>query len=432
MEKTHRFYYGWVIVGVSFLTLFFTHGIRNSFGVFYVAMLQEYGWGRGETAGAFSLAMVIHAFFSILSGALIDRFGPRALFPLGATLLAVGLAAASRIDAIWHLYVAFGVVMAIGINTMAFVPHMSLIAKWFTRKRGLASGLVLAGMGIGILVMAPVIQFMIDSAGWRFAFLILAGLVLCILVPVTALFQRRSPEGVGQFIDGIAPGSPGIHASQVKRSRKDTQTPALSDQWTLRSSLRTSAFWWLALMNICAGFSINLMVVHQAAHVVDAGYSPSMAALVVGLVGLFGSTGAILCGFISDRIGRESGYTMGGCAGIVGMLFFLLLRDTSSPWMLYAFGILFGLGYGSSGPIGAAATADLFPGNSLGRIMGTNAIGWGLAGALGAYLGGYFYDQVGSYTLPFILVLISICLGIIGMWMAAPRHRRIPSVSQAG
>jgi MFS family permease len=432
MEKTHRFYYGWVIVGVSFLTLFFTHGIRNSFGVFYVAMLHEYGWGRGETAGAFSLGMVIHAFFSILSGALIDRFGPRALFPLGATLLAVGLAAASRIGAIWHLYLAFGVVMAIGINTMAFVPHMSLIAKWFTRKRGLASGLVLAGMGIGILVMAPLIQFMIDSAGWRFAFLILAGLVLCILVPVTALFQRRSPEDIGQFTDGIPLGSPGIHASQVNGSRKDTQTPALSDQWTLRSSVYTSAFWWLALMNICAGFSINLMVVHQAAHVVDAGYSPSMAALVVGLVGLFGSTGAILCGFISDRIGRESGYTMGGCAGIVGILFFLLLRDTSSPWMLYAFGILFGLGYGSSGPIGAAATADLFPGNSLGRIMGTNAIGWGLAGALGPYLGGYFYDQVGSYTLPFLLVLISICLGILGMWMAAPRHRRIPSASEAG
>jgi MFS family permease len=431
MEKPHRFYYGWVIVGVSFLTLFFTHGIRYSFGVFYVAMLQEYGWGRGETAGAFSLAMVIHAFFSIVTGTLIDRFGPRILFPLGATLLAMGLAAASRIGAIWHLYLAFGVVIAIGINTIAYVPNMSLIAKWFTRRRGLASGLVLAGMGIGIMFMAPVIQFMIDNAGWRFAFMILAGLVLCILVPVTALFQRRSPEDIGQFTDGIVTGSPGIHASQVNGSRKDTQIPALSDQWTLRSSLHTRAFWWLVLLNISVGFCINLMVVHQAAHVVDAGYSPSMAALVVGLVGLFGSVGGILCGFISDRIGREPVYTMGGCATIGGILFLLLVRDTSSPWMLYGYGILFGLGYGSSGSIGAATTADLFPGNSLGRIMGTSVIGWGLAGALGAYVGGYFYDHVGSYTLPFLLVLISICLGILGMWMAAPRHRRIPSVSQA-
>ena len=170
----------------------------------------------------------------------------------------------------------------------------------------------------------------------------------------------------------------------------------------------------------------------QSAHVVDAGYSPSTAALAVGLVGLFGSAGAILCGFISDRIGREPGYTMGGSAAIVGILLLLFVRDTSSPWMLYGYGILFGLGYGSSGSIGAAATADLFPGNSLGRILGTTVIWWGLGAALGAYLGGYFHDRVGSYTLPFLLVLISICLGILGIWMAAPRHRRTPSVSQAG
>lgn len=426
MKKTGGFYYGWVIVAVSFSTLFFTHGIRNSFGVFYVAMLQEYGWGRGETAGAFSLAMVIHAFFSVATGALIDRFGPRTLFPLGAIFLAIGLAAASRIAAIWHLYLFFGVVIAMSINTMAYVPHMSLIAKWFIRKRGLASGLVLAGMGIGVTVMAPAIQFMIDTAGWRSAFLILGGLVLCILVPMTALFQRRSPDDVGQFPDGIVPRSREIRASQPEGSRENTSSPALSQQWTLRSSLRTTAFWWMYLVNISSGFSMNLVVVHQAAHVVDAGYSPALAAFLVGLIGLFRSVGGILCGFISDRIGREIAYIVGGCAAIVGIVFFLLVRDTASPWMLYAFVILHGLGSGAIGPIGAAATADLFPGNSLGRIFGAFVIGWGLAGALGAYLGGYFYDRVGSYTIPFLLLAISIWLGMLGIWMAAPRRRNAP------
>ncbi len=426
MEKTRGFYYGWVIVAVSFSTLFFTHGIRNSFGVFYVAMLQEYSWGRAETAGAFSLAMVIHAFFSVVTGALIDRFGPRTLFPLGAAFLAMGLAAASRIGSIWHLYLAFGIVIAIGINSMAYVPHMSLVAKWFIRKRGLASGLVLAGMGVGVLVMAPVIQLMIDNVGWRFAFLILGGLVLCIIVPMTAIFQRHSPEDVGQFPDGIVPKSRGINSSKPEGSRENTSSPALFEQWTLRSSLSTRAFWWILLVNISSGFSINLLVVHQAAHVVDAGYSPALAAFLVGLVGLFRSAGGILCGFISDRVGRETGYTMGGSAAIVGMVFLLLVRDTASPWMLYAFVILHGLGSGATGPIGAAATADLFPGNSLGRIFGTFVIGWGLAAALGAYLGGYFYDQWGSYTVPFLLVSISIWLGILGIWMAAPRRRNHP------
>jgi MFS family permease len=431
MKKKRQFYYGWVIVGVSFFSLFITHGTRNSFGVFYVAMLREYGWGRGETAGAFSLYMVVHAFFAIVTGALFDRFGPRKLFPIGATFLAMGFAAASCIGAIWHLYLFFGVVIAIGINTMAYAPQMSLIARWFIRRRGLASGLVIAGMGVGAMVMAPVIQLMIDTVGWRSAFLILAALVLCILVPMTALFQRRSPEDVGQFPDGIVPNSGAVNASQPEGLGKDTRSPPSSQQWTLRSSLHTGAFWWLGLVNFCSGFSSNMLVVHLAAYVVDAGYSTSLAALLLGLVGLFRSAGGVICGFISDRVGREIGYTLGGSVAFVGMLFLLLVRDTASPWVLYAFVILFGLGSGSSGPISAAATADLFPGNSLGRILGTFMMGWGLGGALGPYLGGYFFDQVGSYTFPFLLVLVSFILGLLGIWMAGPRHHRTYSPSKA-
>jgi len=431
MDKTPRFYYGWVIVGVSFLTLFFSLGTSFSFGVFYVAILKEYGWGRGETAGAFSLALVIHALFAMVTGTLIDRFGPRTLFPIGATFLAMGLAATSRITAIWHLYLFFGVVMAMGINTLAFSPHMSLIPKWFTTKRGLASGLAVSGIGVGTMVMAPFIQLMIDTVGWHSAFLVLAGIVLGVVVPMTALFQRRSPEEVDQFPDGIVPDPGGIYAQQPERFPKDTRSSHLSEQWMLETALCTRSFWGMALVNFSAGFSTNMLVVHQAAHVVDAGYSPSLAASLVGLVGLLRSIGGVSCGFFSDRVGREIGYALGSSSAFAGMLFLLLVRDTTSPWMIYAFVILYGLGSGSSGPINAAATADLFPGNSLGRIMGTFSIGWGLGGALGPYLGGYFYDHMGSYTLPFLLVLVDISLGLLGIWMAAPRHRRTYSPSKA-
>ena len=431
MKKMYPFYYGWVIAGVSFSTLFLTLGIRFSFGVFYVAILNDYGWGRAETAGAFSLAMVIHGLFAMVSGNLIDRFGPRTLFPLGATFLAIGLAAASRISVIWHLYLFFGVVIAIGTNTLSYATHMSLIPKWFIRKRGLVGGLVLAGIGLGIMVMAPVIQFLIDTAGWRFAFLILAGLVLSVLVPMTALFQRRSPEDVGQFPDGIDPDSRAIQTAPLKESLEDTRSTSLSRQWTLRTALCTRAFWWMTLVNFSVGFSVLTLVVHQAAHVVDAGYTPALAALVVGSVGLLRSVGGVLCGFLSDRVGREIGYTMGCSFIFIGVLFFLLLRDTASPWILCAFVLLYGLGHGSTGPIVAATMADLFPGNSLGRIMGTFEIGFGLGAALGPYLAGYFYDQRGSYIIPFFLVLASISVWIFGIWMAAPRHRQAYSLSKA-
>jgi MFS family permease len=431
MGKTRQLYYGWIIVGVSFLTLFLALGIRFSSGVFYVALLKEYGWGRGETAGAFSLAMVTHGLFGMVSGNLIDRFGPRVLFPLGAAFLAMGLAAASYINAIWHLYLLFGIITAMGINTLSYVPHMALIPKWFVRRKGLAAGLALAGMGVGTMVMAPVIQFLIDTVGWRSAFLILSGIVLGVIVPITALFQRRSPEDVGQFPDGTFPVSGETCASPSEEPPMGTYSPALPEQWTLRAALCTRAFWWIGLFNFSVGFILNTLVVHQAAHMVDVGYSSGLAAFVVGLVGLLRSGGAVFFGLLSDRSGREIAYTLGGTAVLVGVLLFLLVRDTASPWMVYAFAILFGLGSGSPGPIGAAATADLFPENSLGLLIGTSTVAYGLGGALGPYLGGYFYDQLGNYTLPFILVLVSISLGLLGIWMAAPRHRRARSLSMA-
>jgi MFS family permease len=271
------------------------------------------------------------------------------------------------------------------------------------------------------MVMAPVIQFMIDTVGWRSAFLVLAGIVLSVVVPITALFQRRSPEDVGQFPDGIVPDSEGTLHPQPEGSRKDTRLPDLSEQWTLRTALGTRAFWGMALAFFSYGFSVHMLVVHLAAHVVDAGYSPSLAALLLGLVGLLRSGGGVICGVLSDRMGRGIVYTLGGFIAIVGIVLFLFVQDTASSSMLWAFVILFGLGSGSMGPIHAATTADLFPGNSLGRIMGTFIIGFGIGSALGPYLGGYFYDHAGSYTFPFLLVMVDISLGVLGIWMAVPR-----------
>jgi MFS family permease len=418
----NRFYYGWVIVAVSFFTLFMALGTRYSYGVFFVAIVREYGWSRGATAGAFSLAMISHALFAPVTGTLIDRFGPRKLFPFGAMFLACGLVAASRITSLWHLYLFFGVFIAIGINTLSYSPHMSLIPKWFVRKRGLASGLALSGMGMGTMVLAPFCEFIIESLGWRSAFLILALFVLFITLPLAIIFHRRSPGEVGQRPYGIGeqPLNRAGHSSE-----EATPSTNGSKQWTLTEALRTKAFWYTALVAFSNGFVANMLLVHQVAHVVDAGFGEMLAASAFGLVGLIGSIGGIFCGFISDRVGRETGYTLGSSCTFLGIFLLLLIRDSSAPWMLYAFAILYGLGYGSMLPMTASTTGDLFPGNSLGRILAIQSIGFGFGGALGPYLGGYFHDLTGSYSFPFLLAMLSVAIGIFSMWMAAPRRARM-------
>ena len=108
LQRPYRFYYGWVIVAASFITVFFVMGTRFSLGLFYTAILADYGWGRAETAGAFSLMMVIHAVMSPVSGILIDRIGPRKLFPIGGIVFGIGLILSSLISEIWHLYLYLG------------------------------------------------------------------------------------------------------------------------------------------------------------------------------------------------------------------------------------------------------------------------------------------------------------------------------------
>jgi MFS family permease len=421
--KKGHFYYGWVIIVVSFLTLFLALGVRYSYSVFFVALLSEYGWSRAEAAGAFSLAMVVHALFSPVTGVLIDRFGPRKLFPLGAVILALGLTAASRTTALWHLYLFFGVAVAIGVNTLSYSPHMSLVPIWFVQKRGFASGLVSSSLGIGTLVIVPLAERIIHMVGWRSTFLLFAGMILCIVFPMTALFQRRSPEEIGQFPDGLSSEN-GIDVSQKRRMpHKRTQTSIQDGPWTWKGALRTKTFWFLGIVAFSNGFLLNTLLVHQVIYMVDAGYSEMVAASLFGIVGLIGSVGGILCGHLSDRIGRELAYTVGSSAAFMGLFFLMFIKDTSTPWLLYAFVILYGAGYGAVTPLVASATGDLFPGNALGRILSVQALTFGIGGALGPYLVGDLYDRTGSYDMAFLLFFLVIALGVLGIWIAGPRRR---------
>jgi len=415
-----RLFYGWVIVAVSFLTVFLALGTRFSFGVFYVAILDEYGWSRAETAGAFSLAMIFHAIFAPISGYLLDRFGPRRLFPLGAVVMAAGLFAASRTNSMAELYLYFGVLISIGVNTLSYTPHMALISNWFKRRRGLACGLVLAGIGTGMGGLAPLVQLIIDGFGWRQAFLVLSIVTLLVIIPLTAIFQRRSPAEVGQHVDGIEPPPPQPAPGPGRIGAKSRGSgPGLG--WTMGKALRSRDFWLLFLSPLANGFTMNMMAVHQAAFIVDAGHSPLLAASLVGAVGLLGSLGGIMGGLISDRIGREMSYGLCCLGANLGVGLLLLTGRVSSSWPLWAFVLLYGLAQGALSPITAARSGDLFGGASIGRIMGLLAVGFGLGGALGAFGGGFLFDLTGSYTAAFLLLILFQGVGGLGMWLAGRR-----------
>jgi MFS family permease len=151
----HRVFYGWVIVLVSFLTLVLVMGTRFSFGVFYTSILEEMGWSRAATAGIFSVSMLVYAVVAIGVGAAFDGLGPRRMFPLAALLLGAGFFLCSRMTTLWQFYLYYGVIVGTGFTALGFIPHVSLTARWFARRRGLATSLVLAGTGVGLSALCP-------------------------------------------------------------------------------------------------------------------------------------------------------------------------------------------------------------------------------------------------------------------------------------
>lgn len=426
------FFYGWAVLASVVVILAIGYGAYYSFSVFYVALLQEFEWSRGAAAGVFSVFVMTIAVGGIGGGALIDRLGPSRVVPVGGVLLATGLFASSQLTELWEFYLYFGVLCGLSLSLAGWVPGITVASRWFSQKGGLAIGIASAGVGLGIVIFAPFSQYLISTVGWRAAYQLLAVLALFGIAPLAFLIQVGRPEEIGLKPDGIRSGQRTLEPSRKARSKQVEvlDTEWASRPWTLRSSLVTRRL-WLLLGAITFGVLNNQMLwVHQAAYLVDGGYDRMLAASTVGLAGFVSIFGKILWGVLCDRLGREWALTLGSLAVTASILLLILSRVVISPWIVFLFAVVFAIGYASVAPIVSTATADLFVGRHFGSIYGFVCLGQGIGGSLGAWLAGYIFDITGSYLSAFALAAASFVVGVLCLWMAAPRRvRRITRLS---
>ena len=412
------FYYGWIIVAVALISMAFWLGIRSSFSVFYVALLDEFPWSRAGSAGVQSMALITYTFMAPLVGGLIDRFGPRRVIVPGILILAVGLMLCSRIETLTQFYIFYGVVAGTGISCIGIVSYSAILAHWFEKKRGLASGIAVSGMGLGTFLLVPMSQSFISMWGWRMTFIITGCLVLIILVPATALFLRHKPQELGQHPDGS--NSPDLNNKNHSQDQNNKQ----DNDWTLRKAVYTLRFWALILFPFFGFIGVFIIVVHQVKFLVDQGIDKMTAAYILAMVGIVSSIFRIFWGWLSDRISRELTYTMGIVCGCLGAGSLLLFEIHGSAFFTYSFFVLFGVGWGVTAPMFMAVAADLFKGRIFGLIYGFVEAGIGIAGAFGAWVAGFIFDKTQSYQAAFVLVIVAFLLSGIFVWLAAPRKYR--------
>jgi len=417
VPRQRRFFYGWVIVGVVAISMLNIYGIRHSFPVFFASILEEFGWTRGSTAFMLSLNLLLYGLLAPVSGSLADRWRPKLVMSLGVLLLALSTVGCALAQELWHFYLFFGILPSVGTAFAGAPVLIPAIVNWFRREKGMAIGISYAGGGMSFS-MAMYASFLISWVGWRWAYVIIAGTLLGIVVPLVLFFFRYRPKSSEVQANNVS-----AVELAANRHSVDEVTVASSAFWHLdwTQILRNYRLWLLVLAQASYMGMANFMVIaHQVVYAEDLGYRSAFAASVAGMVGIFVALGN-LSGFIADRLGREKSVTLGATLQSLSIVILLLQRDASHPWALYLYAASFGLGMGLTAPGITAGAADLFHGRHFGMVNGLMLMGMGFAGIIGPWLGGYIFDITGSYTIAFIIVIAAYMTACLSIWLAAPR-----------
>lgn len=384
--------------------------------MFFVPLVEEFRWSRALTAGALSFSTIVQGLLSPVTGVLVDRVGPRPVVLTGAVLLASASLLAATIQAPWQLYLYTGVLGAMGLVALGWVPMGVLLSRWFSERRGRAVGIAFSGMGVGIFVVGPLAQWLIAQVGWRAASATLGAGALLVLVPLVYL-GARDPDANGQR----APQLASFHARREDAARE--RGPRLGPDPTLRAALRTREFWALWAAYFFTPLAVFPVATHQVAFAIDLGFAPMLAATVFGLMGLMSSLGRPAFGIAADRFGGPLSATVSfGCTAAGAFALLALEASPGAAWLV-AYAVLFGLGFGARGPIITAMASDRFGGRRFGAIYGALNLGNGIGAAVGPWFGGVVHDASGSYRIAFLSSVLFSALASACFWAA---RRRAP------
>jgi MFS family permease len=378
----------WLAVAVAFAAMFVTFGVAYSFGAFLVPMSEDLGASRAATSAVFSLTTMALFALGAVSGPAVDRFGPRGVVLVGAAALGGGLWLTARADSVWQAYVGHGLGVGLAV-ACCYVPLIAVVGGWFERRRTLAVGVAVSGIGLGTLVGAPVAAALIGSVGWRAAYLTLAVVGVAVLL-VCAALVRPAPVHVD------APSVP------------------------LRPRLRSGPYVRLYLAGLLLSVALFVPFVHLPAYAVARGTDPVAAAALVGVIGAASVVGRLALGGAAARLGVLTTYQ--GC--------FVLMAASFAVWLvapgyalLVVFALLLGVGYGGFVALGPPLVAGMFGLQGLGGMLGVLYTSAALGSLVGPPLAGLLIAAADyAVTIAASLLLAAVATAVV-LRVPAPAAR---------
>jgi MFS family permease len=410
-----RVFAGWWVVAGAFVCMLTGYAVAYSFAAFFEPLRIEFGAQRGETSLVFSISAFLYFSLGLPAGLIADRLGPRPVVIGGLLVTALGLVLAARATSLWQVYLGYSLGVGLGVG-FSYVPSVAAVQRWFVRGRGTASGIAIAGIGVGTLIGAPAAHELIAAIGWRETYLVLAAFAAAGAL-LSGVLVRPPPQRYGLAPDGGPPAPEGA--------------TVIAPGLTLGEAVRSGPFWAIYTGAMLMSFGLFAPFVHLVPYARDVGLGEGFGVMLIVLLGVGSTVGRFLFASLTSRLGRRLSFAMMYVGSGVMLVEWSL--STSGP-ALIAFALLFGAFYGGFVAIAPSLAADYFGGRALAAVIGALYSGVAFGALLGSPVAGYAYDLFGSYTgailagaaLCFVSFAITLFIPEPSPWLALRQVPRPP------
>ena len=395
-------FYGWKLAGLALLVIGLASGpVWSGVGVWVKALEMHFGWSRAQLTGAFSLAQLEGSILGPLLGYLIDRLGPRRMVFIGLVITGLGFVLFSRTNNLLTFYVSYGLIM-LGTAAGSWLPLMTVVNRWFIRKRGLAMAVAAEGSPLGGLLLLPVLAWAVTPShfGWSTTALWIGMVFLALAFPISR-FIRERPEGYGERADGDP--SPNASMSQIEVVRTPPRDIGSRDQpdFTASQAIRTSSFWLITFGHAFSSMLFATLTVHLVPMLTDQGLSLQSSANVFSAMMGVAAVFQLIGGYVGDRMETRVAIAVFGFIQAAG---FTVAVFTESMPMAILFAVLFGAGFGGRNPLTVAIRAEYFGPNAFATITGISSAPMYLFMLAAPLFAAFIFDTQGSYMIAWLIL----------------------------
>lgn len=416
-EARRSLYYGWWIVLAATLALGLGSGISFwTFGVYFESLEGEFGWSRTQLSAAVSGNLLVAGLTGPVVGRWVDRHGARSAILLGSIPFGLSYLLLGAIQELWHLYVLYWA--GAFFRTWCFyIPFQALLARWFSRRRGLAMGVASSGFSLGGMLLVPLIAYLVEDVGWRQAYVTSGLMVLVLFVPLAFFVLSSSPADKGLEVEGgalVTKPVPDDNDAAPSQDRSD-------EPWTLRHTLRSGAFWLLAAAFALFFLGRVAFLIHAVPFFTSRELGAGTGAALVSYTAAVALLVRPIFGLLADRVTDVRLLTVAMAA--VHMAALAVVLGPTWAWMLALFVLLWGVGSGGGPVLEPLLLSRTFGVANFGVILGALGVVETLGMLLGPIIGGVVFDATGSYTIAFLIYIATFGIAALGFAAFSPPRR---------